>query len=67
MVRLAGSSKTRCCSAADSRRVEREDVEVLAALERVGGVADLALAGEEDEDVARAARAELADGVGDRL
>ena len=37
--------------------VEREDVEVLAALEGVGGVADLALAGEEHEDVAGTVRA----------
>ena len=32
---------------------------------RVGGVADLALAGEEHEDVARARAAQLGDGVGD--
>ena len=47
--------------------VEREDVEVLAALEGVGGVADLALAGEEHENVAGAAGTELVDGVADRL
>ncbi len=47
--------------------VQRQDVGLGPALERVGGVADLPLAGEEDEDVARALALELADRVGDGL
>src|SRR6185437_12148277 len=45
--------------------VERQHVGVRAALQRVGGVADLLLAGEEDEDVAGALALKLADRVGD--
>jgi hypothetical protein len=50
-------------------REQRQDLDVVAqpALERVGGVADLALAGEEDEDVAGALAQELVDGVADRV
>ena len=51
MLLLAGTSNTRCCSADESREY--------------GGVADLLLAGEEHEDVARSLALELPDGVGD--
>ena len=49
--------------------VERHDLEAVALerVERVGGVADLALAGQEDEHVARSLGRQLADGVDDRL
>jgi hypothetical protein len=49
-------------------RVERHDLRVRhrAFGEGVGGVADVALAGEEDEDVARPLGRELVDGVDDR-
>ena len=53
--------------------VERHDLEGAAALdpsevgEGVGGVADLALAGQEDEDVSRPLHRELTYGVDDRL
>ncbi len=50
-------------------RVQRQDVEVhLGGLQRLGGVADLPLAGEEHQDVTgRALAAELGDGVDDAL
>ncbi len=50
-------------------RVERQDVDVVAqaAVERVGGVADLALAGEEDEHVAVGLAQQPLDRVADRL
>jgi hypothetical protein len=47
--------------------VQREDLGVLALGERFGGVADLPLAAEEDQDVAGALGAELVDGLADRL
>ena len=49
--------------------VERDDLEPVALerVERVGGVADLALAGQEDQHVARALGRQLAHGVDDRL
>ena len=50
-------------------REQRQDLDVLAqtAFERVGGVADLALAGEEHEDVAVALAQEFGDRVADRV
>ena len=49
--------------------VQRQDLGVaqLATFQHVGGVADLALAGEEDEDVAGRLRRQLVDSVGDGL
>ncbi len=46
--------------------VQRQDVGTRAPAQRVGGVADLPLAGQEDEDVARSLPLKLADRVGDR-
>ena len=50
-------------------RVEREDLDVgpQPPLQRLGGVADLALAGEEDEHVTRRFAQQLLDGVADRV
>ena len=62
--------KTRCCSAADSRAYSGR-ISVCAQVrclpQRVGGVADLPLAGEEDQDVAGALGGQLVDRVADRL
>ena len=49
-------------------REQRQDLDAVeAALERVGGVADLALAGQEDEDVAGRLAQQLVDRVADRV
>ena len=60
---------TRCCAAVRLAREQRQDLDVGAqpALERVGGVADLALAGQEHEDVAGPLAQQLLDGVADRV
>ena len=64
--------KTRCCSAADSREnsgttsMPRGPVG-FERRQRLGGVADLALAGQEHQDVARTLGRQLPDGVDDRL
>ena len=63
-------ANTRCCSAADSRAYSGSDLGVGAGRcrpQRVGGVADLPLAGEEHQDVARPLGAQLVDGLADRL
>ena len=65
------AANTRCCSAVDSRANSGSTSVVPAGSlpppQRVGGVADLPLAGEEHQDVARRLGAELVDGVADRL
>ena len=60
--------KTRCCSACESRAYSGSTsvYRQLLLVQRVRGVADLPLAGEEDQDVARALGLELVDGVADR-
>ena len=58
---------TRCCSAAREPGVERDDLGARQVGERVGGVADLPLAGQEHEHVARTLPGELGDGRADRL
>ena len=61
--------KTRCCSRVDSRaysgRISTSAAQP--ALQRLGGVADLALAGEEDEHVAGPLAQQLLDRVADRV
>ncbi len=66
--------KTRCCSAARQARVQGEHLgapeeaaRLDPAAERLGRVADLALAGEEDENVAVALARQLLDGFADAL
>ena len=62
------ASNTRCCSWRGEPGVEREDLGVaqLQPAQGVGGVADLALAREEHEHVARALACSTIDGVADR-
>ena len=64
-------SKTRCCSAAESREnsgtMSKPRGSLGPALEGVGGVADLPLAGQEHEDVAVGVAHQLVDRVLDRL
>ena len=64
-------SKTRCCSAEESREKSGTMSKPLGpsglALEHVGGVADLPLARQEDQDVAGRVGEQLVDGVLDRL
>ena len=64
-----GRWKTRCCSAADSRAYSGRISTSLAEppAQRLGRVADLALAGEEDEHVAGALAQQLLDRIADRL
>ena len=64
----ARRSKTRCCSAADSRRVQREHLESRQRpASSVRGVPDLPLAGQEHQDVAGPLGGQLVDRVADRL
>ena len=64
-------ANTRCCSAVGSRAYSGSTSRVAWVLgdlaQRLGGVADLALAGQEDQDVAGRLGRQFAHGVDDRL
>ena len=60
-------SKTLCCSAAESREYSGSTSSRSSARQGVSGVADLPLARQEDQDVARPLRGELLHRVDDRL
>ena len=65
--RFACGLKIRCCSDADRRAYRGRTSASEPAAQDVGGVADLALAGQEHEHVARAFAQQLVDRVGDRV